>query len=90
MLLLGAAAIALLFAWFFASAHLTGVEPKGLFVDCGPALVGRPSPVPDPSCTDEYGFVVLLSVLFGLAGVASLIGGVWLVLRAATRQPPVG
>ncbi len=86
MLLLSFAATAALLAWFFAAAPLTGVEPNAEFIDCGPALIGRPSPLPDPSCTDAYGQVVLLSVVFGLAGVMSLIGGVWLLVRASTRK----
>ncbi len=46
-----------LVSWFLAAVSLTGVEPNGEFVDCGPALLGRPSPLPDPTCGDEVGWV---------------------------------
>lgn len=86
VLLLGFAAVALLLAWFFAASPLTAVEPNAEFIDCGPALIGRPSPLPDPSCADAYGFVQLLSLFLGLAGAASLIGSAWLLARANGRR----
>ena len=55
-----------LVSWFLAAVSLTGVEPNGEFVDCGPALLGRPSPLPDPTCGDAYLPIVVLSVAAGL------------------------
>lgn len=75
------AVTALLLSWFFAAVPLTGVEPGGNFIDCGPALIGRPSPLPHPTCADAYGGVVIPSLFFGLAAAASLVGSVWLLAR---------
>ena len=81
VVLFGLSAVALLIAWFFAAANLTGVEPNNEFISCGPALIGRPSPLPDPSCADHYTGVVVPSLLFALAGVAGLLGVAWLLVR---------
>ena len=50
---------------------LTAAEPDGLFVDCGPAVFGRPSPLPDPACADAYFPLPWLSIAF-LVGAAVL------------------
>ena len=82
VVLFGLSVVALLLAWFFAAANLTGVEPNDEFISCGPALIGRPSPLPDPSCADHYSGVVVPSLLFALAGVVGLLGVAWLLVRA--------
>lgn len=67
---------------------LSGAEPDGVFVDCGPAVFGRASTLPDPACGSAYAPLVPLTyVMIGLALLA-LAGAVWIVLdqrRAATR-----
>ena len=80
--------LALLLSWFAVAAHLTAVEPNAVFVDCGPALIGRPGPLPDPSCADAYQSVILGGLLFGLAGVASLAVAVWILVRYSGRSLP--
>ncbi|WP_395726700.1 hypothetical protein [Nakamurella sp.] len=32
----------------------SAAEPNNEFVACGPALFGRPDPLPDPACADAY------------------------------------
>lgn len=86
LVLLGLSAVALMLAWAFAATNLTGVEPNGEFISCGPALIGRPTLLPDPSCADAYGGVVLASLLFALAGAAGLAGFAWLLARAFRRR----
>ena len=70
-----------LVSWFLASAPLTGVEPRGGFVDCGPALLGRPSPLPDPACAGAYWPLVPLSVTLGVLAVVGLTTAAWIVIR---------
>lgn len=41
---------------------LSGAEPDGLFVSCGPALFGRPSPLPHEACADAYAPLPGLSI----------------------------
>ena len=36
------------------SLPLSAVEPHGLFVHCGPALFGQPSPLTDQACIEAY------------------------------------
>lgn len=67
------ALLALLLSWFFASSPLSGVEPNAEYIDCGPALLDRPSPLPHPACADAYGLVVFLSLLFGAVGIVGLL-----------------
>ena len=58
---------------------LTGVEPSGLtFVDCGPAVFGRPDPLPHPSCATAYN--ALPEATWG----AICLGAIMLVLGMAT------
>jgi hypothetical protein len=86
VLLAGLGTVALLLSWFSVSAHLTGVEPRDQFIDCGPALIGRPSPLPDPTCADAYLSVLAGGVLFALVAVASLVCAVWLLARSHRRS----
>jgi hypothetical protein len=89
LLLTGLAALGFWMSWFFAAAPLTGVEPSAAFIDCGPALVGRPTPLPDSSCAGAYGEVIFLSMLCGLAGALVLAAAVVVVARqrADTVRP---
>ncbi|HMM96541.1 hypothetical protein [Phycicoccus sp.] len=90
LLLAAFAALAFSMSWFFAAVPLTGVEPNAAFIDCGPALVDRPSPLPDPSCAGAYGEVIFLSVLSGLTGALCLGGAVVVAVRArGSRVEPL-
>ena len=82
LLLVGFAALAFSMSWFFAAVPLTGVEPGAVFIDCGPALVGRPDPLPHASCGGAYGEVIVLSVLSSLTGVVGIAGAVVVAARA--------
>lgn len=86
LLLTGFAALAFSMSWFFAAVPLTGVEPSAEFIDCGPALVDRPTPLPDPTCAGAYGEVLILSALSGLTGALGLAGAVVVVARAKGNQ----
>lgn len=83
LLLTGCAALAFSMSWFLAAAPLTGVEPSAAYIDCGPALVDRPDPLPHPSCAGAYGEVIFLSALLGLTGALSL--GVAVVVAAHAK-----
>lgn len=85
MLFAGLGVSALLLSWFAFAAPLTGVEPTTQFIDCGPALIGRPDPLPDPSCADAYRPVVWGGSLIGVVGIACLTGAGWLIARS--HQP---
>lgn len=75
VLLVGLGFLAGVFGWAVGALPLSGAEPDGLFVNCGPALFGRPSPLPDPSCGAAYallpwvsiGLIVLAVTLFAVA-----------------------
>ncbi|MHB8274401.1 MAG: hypothetical protein ACYDC9_06490 [Dermatophilaceae bacterium] len=41
----------------------SAAEPEGVFVGCGHALFGHPSPLPDPACTSAYAPFDSLSIL---------------------------
>lgn len=41
---------------------LSAAEPDGLYVNCGPALFGRPFPLPDPACSAAYEPLPVLSI----------------------------
>lgn len=72
-LVLGAAGV---LAGFAPSA----AEPNNEFVSCGPALFGRPDPMPDPACADAYApFDTLAVVLLAAAALALIIAGVILL-----------
>lgn len=59
------------------SVSLSGVEPPDLsYVDCGPAVLGRPDPLPHPTCADAYApLPAVMWTLLGLS-VAALVAAV--------------
>jgi hypothetical protein len=74
--------------------RLTAVEPHATFVDCGPAVFGRPSPLPDASCGPAYNQlpVPLTFLTFGLVGIsiALVVGAImiqWVRWQAKPGQP---
>lgn len=68
-LVLGLLALALGFG--VGALSLSGVEPVGLsFVDCGPAVFGRPDPLPHPTCASAY--APLPAVTWALIGLGAL------------------
>lgn len=82
-----------LLAVFFGAVPLTGVEPEGLsFVGCGPAVFGRPSPVPNPECSSAYNALpvplVALTWLLVAAGAAMLLVALALLLNRS--KAPTG
>jgi hypothetical protein len=66
---------------------LSGVEPEGgSYVDCGPAVWGRPDPLPHPACADAYAPLPAATwTLLGLAA-AALVAAV--VVAAGHRHRP--
>lgn len=66
---------------------LSGVEPAGgSYVDCGPAVWGRPDPLPHPACADAYAPLPAAAwTLLGLAA-AALVAAV--VVAAGHRRRP--
>ena len=81
----GALGVALV-GWSLGAASLTAVEPNDLFVSCGPALFGRPDPLPDALCADAYFPLPLASVLLITAGVLGTGLCVGLLIRSATSN----
>lgn len=75
-----------LLGWFLGAAALTGVEPGGGFVTCGPALFDRPDPLPHPSCASAYFPLPAASVAFMVAGIIGAIGCLALLARQSTRS----
>jgi hypothetical protein len=87
--LVGAGCAALtvaLVGWFLGSASLTAVEPNDLFVSCGPALFGRPDPLPDALCADAYFPLPAASVLLITVGVLGAVLCLGLLIRSATSS----
>lgn len=69
---------------------LTGVEPGGMFVECGPAVFGRPSPLPDPSCAGAYAPLPEITYgLFVLAVAAAIVGLAMLTVSLIRLRRPV-
>ena len=87
LLLLAIAGSALVGLGFIAGARpFTGVEPIGPFIDCGPAVFGRPDPLPDPACASAYAPLPFLTFLFiGVGGVCLLWCAAALTRRAVWR-----
>lgn len=83
----GALALACV-GWFLGAASLTAVEPGGLFVDCGPALFGRPERLPDALCADAYFPLPAVSILLLAGGVLGAVVCLGLLLRDATSSAP--
>ena len=63
----------------------SSAEPGGIFVDCGRALFGRPSPLPDPTCASSYAPFDMLSTVT-LAAAALLLFAAGLLF--ATEKSP--
>jgi len=83
LLVLLAAGLALLGA--LAGSVPTSAEPGGLFVDCGRALFGRPSVLPDPACASSYSpFDTLSIAALGAAAVLLVLASA-LALRDSRR-----
>lgn len=81
------AVILALVGWGLGALPLSGAEPNGMFVDCGPALFGRPTPLPDPSCGAAYSPLPALSIALLLAALAAFA---FVVSRYVwTRAPQV-
>jgi hypothetical protein len=69
--------------WAAGALSLSGVEPRGLsYVGCGPAVFGRPSPLPHPACTDAY--FPLPFVCWSLIGLGIMSAIIAIVLPAIT------
>jgi hypothetical protein len=82
---LGCGALAVgLFGWVLGAASVTAVEPDGLFVSCGPALFGRPDPLPDALCADAYSPLPAASILLIAVGVLGAVVCLGLLLRRST------
>jgi hypothetical protein len=72
--------VLLVMGYLVGALPLSGAEPNGVYVDCGPALFGRPSPLPDPACAAAYAPMPQISILLILAGiVCALAAGVLLI-----------
>ena len=73
---------------------LSGVEPGGAFVSCGPALFGRPSPLPNPACATAYAPLPQISIGLILVGIAYAATGVFYLSRrkrtVALESPTLG
>lgn len=70
------------------SLSLTGVEPPGLaFVDCGPAVFGRPDPLPAPECADAYTPMTFLTWAGIVVGVGTVVCSVLVGRRRSTVTP---
>lgn len=75
-----------LVGWFLGAAPLTAVEPNDWYVNCGPALFGRPDPLPDALCADAYFPLPFASVLLITAGVLGAVLCLGLLIRSATSK----
>jgi hypothetical protein len=67
----------------------SAAEPNNEFVACGPALFGRPDPMPDPACADAYApFDTVAIVLLVLSAVTLvfLVAGAGRSARLARRR----
>lgn len=73
-----------LVGWFLGAASLTAVEPNDLFVSCGPALFGRPDPLPDALCAGAYFPLPAASVHLIAAGVLGAALCLGLLIRGAS------
>ena len=66
---------------------LSGAEPGGAYVDCGPAVFGRPSPLPDPACSAAYTPLPQLTVVLFAAATLAIVAAVAIQIRPR-RLPP--
>jgi hypothetical protein len=86
MVLLVASPLLLLAGYLAGSLSLSGAEPKGLFVNCGPAVFGRPSPVPDPACSSAYAPLPQLTYVLLAAGFACAVVAVAILVGRRIRS----
>ena len=63
---------------------LSAAEPDGLYVNCGPALFGRPFPLPDPACLTAYEPLPALSI--ALCALGALCAVAPFAARLAPRR----
>lgn len=67
------------------SLTLAGVEPAGHpYINCGPAVFGRPDPPPHPDCTSAY--APLPAATWALIAIGASM--LWFNLSAAYRGRP--
>lgn len=72
----------------------SAAEPNDEFVACGPALFGRPDPLPDPACVDAYApfdtVAIVLLVLSAVTLVLVVAGAGWARLAGRRRRTVAG
>lgn len=72
----------------------SAAEPNDEFVACGPALFGRPDPLPDPACADAYApfdtVAIVLLVLSAAILVLVVARAGWARFAGRRRRPAVG
>lgn len=72
----------------------SAAEPNGEFVACGPALFGRPDPLPDPACADAYApfdtVAIVLLVLSAVTLVLVVARAGWARLAGRRRRTVAG
>ena len=87
LLLVPTSATLVLGGWAAGALSLSGVEPPALsYVNCGPAVFGRPSPLPHPACADAYfPLPVVCWSLIGLGIVCGIIAVALLAVAAIRR-----
>jgi len=54
LIIVASSILALVVGWALGALPITGVEPGAVFYNCGPAVFGRPSPLPHPACSGAY------------------------------------
>jgi hypothetical protein len=71
------------------SLNLTGVEPRGEFVSCGPAVFGRPSTLPDVACGTAYNQlpIPLTFLTFALLAFSAVLLTAAVVQLIVRRRP---
>jgi hypothetical protein len=63
----------------------SSAEPGGLFVDCGPALFGRPAPLPDPACADSYAPLDTVSIVALTISALTLLLALGVLVASHTK-----
>ena len=65
----------------------SSAEPGGVFVDCGRALFGRPSSLPDLACASSYAPFDTVSILTLASTALLLLLAVGLLVRSSRGEP---